>query len=72
MLTLGFSRRGFYHASADERLANFEAHERAFGHFGGHTREHLYDRPQTVGYADETGRRLWNPTLQSICRLLGL
>ena len=59
VLTLGFSRRGFYHACADERLAQFlEAHERAFAHFGGHTREHLYDRPRTVCSADETGRRL--------------
>lgn len=39
VLTLGFSRRGFYHACADERLAQFlEAHERAFAHFGGHTK----------------------------------
>jgi transposase len=49
VLTLGFSRRGFYSACADERMAQFlEAHERAFAHFGGHTREHLYDRPRTV------------------------
>jgi transposase len=48
-LTLGFSRRGVYDACADERLAQFlEAHERAFAHFGGHTREPLYDRPRTV------------------------
>ncbi|MDF0675333.1 MAG: IS21 family transposase [Nitrospira sp.] len=66
VLTLGFSRRGVYHACADERLAQFlEAHERAFAHFGGHTREHLYDRPRTVCYADETGRRIWNPTFNA-------
>lgn len=41
VLTLGYSRRGFYWPSADERLAQFlEAHERAFDHFGGHTQEH--------------------------------
>lgn len=72
VLTLGFSRRGFYHACADERLAQFlEAHERAFAHFGGHTREHLYDRPRTVCYADETGRRLWNPTFKAFADYWG-
>jgi len=36
VLTLGFSRRGFYHACADERLAQFlEAHERAFADYWG-------------------------------------
>lgn len=72
VLTLGFSRRGFYHACADERLAQFlEAHERAFAHFGGHTREHLYDRPRTVCSADETGRRLWNPTFKAFADYWG-
>lgn len=72
VLTLGFSRRGFYHACADERLAQFlEAHERAFAHFGGHTREHLYDRPRTVCYADETGRRMWNPTFKAFADYWG-
>jgi transposase len=46
VLTLGYSRRGFYWAYPDERLGQFlEAHERAFAHFGGLTAEHLYDRP---------------------------
>jgi len=72
VLTLGFSRRGFYHACADERLAQFlEAHEQAFAHFGGHTREHLYDRPRTVCYADETGRRIWNPTFKAFADYWG-
>jgi len=72
VLTLGFSRRGFYHACADERLAQFlEAHERAFAHFGGHTHEHLYDRPRTVCYADATGRRLWNPTFKAFADYWG-
>jgi transposase len=72
VLTLGFSRRAFYHACADERLAQFlESHERAFAHFGGHTREHLYDRPRTVCYADDTGRRLWNPTFKAFADYWG-
>lgn len=72
VLTLGFSRRGFYYACADERLAQFlEAHERAFAHFGGHTREHLYDRPRTVCYADHTGQRIWNPTFKAFADYWG-
>ncbi|MFO0698806.1 MAG: IS21 family transposase [Nitrospira sp.] len=72
ILTLGFSRRGFYYACADERMAQFlEAHERAFAHFGGHTREHLYDRPRTVCYPDDTGRRIWNPTFKAFADYWG-
>lgn len=72
VLTLGFSRRGFYYACADERMAQFlDAHERAFAHFGGHTREHLYDRPRAVCYADETRRRLWNPTFKAFADYWG-
>lgn len=73
VLTLGFSRRGFYHACADERMTQFlEAHERAFAHFGGHTREHLYDRPRTVCYRDDTGRRIWNPTFKAFADYWGV
>jgi hypothetical protein len=72
VLTLGFSRRGFYYACADERLAQFlESHERAFAHFGGHTREHLYDRPRTVCYGDDAGRRIWNPTFKAFADYWG-
>jgi len=72
VLTLGFSRRGFYYACADERMAQFlEAHERAFAHLGGHTREHLYDRPRTVCYPDDTGRRVWNPTFKAFADYWG-
>lgn len=66
MLTLGFSRRGLYNACADGRMAQFlEAQERAFEHFGGHTREHLYDRPRAVCYRDDTGRRVRNPAFKA-------
>jgi hypothetical protein len=38
VLTLGFSRRGFYQACPNETLGQFlDAHERAFEYFGGHT-----------------------------------
>jgi transposase len=72
VLTLGFSRRGFYFACADEQMAQFlEAHERAFEHFGGLTREHLYDRARTVCYPDEEGRRVWNPTFKAFAEYWG-
>lgn len=66
VFTLGYSRRGFYWATPDERLPQFlEAHERAFDHFGGHTREHLYDRPRIVCRPDGDGRWQWNPTFRA-------
>ncbi len=67
VLTLGYSRRGIYWPSADERMAQFlDAHERAFEHFGGHTREHLYDRTRCVCYPNREGRVVWNPTFKSL------
>lgn len=72
VLTLGYSRRGFYWPSADERLSQFlDAHERAFEHFGGHTREHLYDRTRCVCYPDSEGRVVWNPTFKSFAEYWG-
>jgi transposase len=72
VLTLGYSRRGFYWPSADERMPQFlDAHERAFEHFGGHTREHLYDRTRCVCYPDGQGRVVWNPTFKSFAEYWG-
>ena len=69
---LGYSRRGFYHARADERLSQFlDAHERAFEHFGGHTREHLYNRARTVCYPDGEGKIVWNPTFKAFAEYWG-
>jgi len=72
VLTLGFSRRAFYSAAADERLAQLlDAHERAFEHFGGHTHEHLYDRPRTICYPNREGRVVWNPTFKAFADYWG-
>jgi transposase len=73
VLTLGFSRRGFYRACADERLAQFlDAHEAAFAHFGGHTREHLYDRPRTVcAPGRDDGKVVWNATFKAFADYWG-
>lgn len=72
VLTLGYSRRGFYWPSADERLSQFlDAHERAFEHFGGHTREHFYERTRCVCYPDSEGRLVWNPAFKSFAEYWG-
>jgi transposase len=72
VLTLGFSRRGFYQTCPNETLPQFlDAHERAFEHFGGHTREHLYDRPRTVCQGAEQGRIIWNSTFRAFAEYWG-
>ncbi|HEX7074402.1 MAG TPA: IS21 family transposase [Hyphomicrobiaceae bacterium] len=65
VLTLGFSRRGYYRVCANEQLGLFlESHEAAFEHFGGLTREHLYDRPRTV-CEPVGGKWRWNETFRA-------
>jgi len=72
VLTLGYSRRHFLEPALNERVPQFlDAHERAFEHFGGHTREHLYDRPRTVCQPDGAGGVIWNATFQSFARYWG-
>lgn len=73
ILTLGYSRRGFQAPFFNERLPQFlDAHEQAFDYFGGHTREHLYDRPRTVcARSTEAGRPIWNPTFKSFADYWG-
>jgi hypothetical protein len=71
-LTLGFSRRTFYCSSPNERIAQFlEAHERAFDYFGGHTREHLYDRARTVCLPSESGKVRWNSVFKAFADYWG-
>lgn len=72
VLTLGYSRRHYMEPALNERVPQFlDAHERAFDHFGGHTREHLYDRPRTICRPDGEGGVVWNPTFQSFARYWG-
>ncbi len=72
ILTLGYSRRSFYLACRDEQLPTFlDAHEQAFAYFGGHTTEHLYDRPRTVCRPGDGGRIVWNPTFQAFAHYWG-
>lgn len=72
ILTLGYCRRGFHLACRDEQLPTFlDAHERAFDHFGGHTKEHLYDRPRTVCRPTGDGGIAWNPTFHAFAKYWG-
>ncbi|MGH8513181.1 MAG: IS21 family transposase, partial [Gammaproteobacteria bacterium] len=72
VLILGFSRRSFVWAAPNEQLEQFlEAHERAFEHFGGRTREHLYDRPRTVCRPNGQGKVIWNGTFRAFADYWG-
>jgi transposase len=72
ILTLGYSRRSFHEPCVGETLSQFlDAHERAFEHFGGHTREHLYDRPRTVCQPSREGRVVWNATFKQFADYWG-
>jgi transposase len=72
VLTLGFSRRSYYQPCLTEALPQFlDAHERAFEYFGGHTREHLYDRARTVCQGTAEGRILWNSTFRTFADYWG-
>lgn len=72
VLTLGFSRRSYYEPCPNERLPQFlDAHEHAFEYFGGHTREHLYDRPRTVCHGTAEGKLVWNPTFKAFADYWG-
>jgi transposase len=72
ILTLGYSRRSFHEPCLGETLSQFlDAHERAFDYFGGHTREHLYDRPRTVCLPGGDGRIIWNATFKQFADYWG-
>jgi hypothetical protein len=47
------------------------AHEHAFEHFAGVTREILYDRMRTVMLGEHAGQKRWNPTFQAFARHWG-
>jgi transposase len=63
VMTLGYSRRGWAEGYEHERMESLlAAHEHAFEHFGGVTREILYDRMRTVIQGEQEGSKRWNPT----------
>jgi transposase len=61
VMTLGYSRRGWAEGYEHERMESLlAAHEHGFEHFGGVTREILYDRMRTVIQGEREGRKRWN------------
>ena len=72
VLTLGYSRRSVYVPCLSEALGDLlDAHEQAFAHFGGHTQEHLYDRPRTVCAPAGTNGVRWNTTFKAFADFWG-
>jgi transposase len=67
VMVLGYSRRIFARAYFSEGLdALLDAHDLAFRHFGGRTRELLYDNPRTIVLSKDeaTGHVSWNATFK--------
>jgi transposase len=67
VMVLGYSRRVYARAYRSEGLdALLDAHERAFSHFGGRTRELLYDNPRTIVLKKDeaSGHVVWNATFK--------
>lgn len=72
VLTLGYSRRAWAEGYEHERMESLlSAHEHAFEHFGGVTREILYDRMRTVILGERDGKKRWNPTFQAFAQYWG-
>ena len=72
VLTLGYSRRSVYVPCLTEALGDLlDAHEQAFTHFGGHTQEHLYDRPRTVCVPRGADGVRWNTTFKAFADFWG-
>ena len=70
VLTLDFSRRSAL-SERDARPVALDAHEQAFAYFGGHTQEHLYDRPRTVCEPRGAGGVRWNTTFKAFADFWG-
>lgn len=72
VMTLGYSRRAWAEGYEHERMESLlSAHEHAFEHFAGVTREILYDRMRTVMLSEAEGRKRWNPSFQAFARHWG-
>jgi transposase len=72
VMTLGYSRRGWAEGYEHERMESLlAAHEHGFEHFGGVTREILYDRMRTVIQGERDGAKRWNSTFQAFAQHWG-
>ena len=64
--------RSVYVPCLTEALGDLlDAHEQAFTHFGGHTQEHLYDRPRTVCVPRGADGVRWNATFKAFADFWG-
>jgi transposase len=74
VLTLGFSRKMYAVATADEKMPSFlRSHEEAFGLLGGVPHEIVYDNLKSVvlGRDFEGSRFEWNPVFWDFSRYYG-
>ena len=72
VLTLGYSRRAWAEGYQNERMESLlSAHEHGFEHFGGVTREILYDRMRTVIQGEHDGKKRWNSTFKAFAEYWG-
>lgn len=72
VMVLGYSRRIFALAALDQKVpALLAGHEAAFEHFGGRTRDILYDNPKTIAL-ERDGRLIrLNPVFEDFARHWG-
>lgn len=69
VMVLGYSRRIFARASLDQKVPTLLGnHEAAFEHFGGRTREILYDNPKTIVLEREGRAVRLNPVFEDFAR----
>ncbi len=73
VMTLGYSRRAWVEGYEHERMDSLLlAHEHAFEHFAGVTREILYDRMRTVMLKRARRPEALEPDLPGLCPALGI
>ena len=72
VMVLGYSRRTFVRATLDEKVPTLlGCHEAAFEHFGGRTREILYDNPKTIALEHNGQKIRLNPAFEDFARYWG-
>lgn len=72
VMVLGFSRRIFVQATLSEKVPTLlGCHEAAFEHFGGRTREILYDNPKTIALEHNGQKIRLNPAFEDFARYWG-
>jgi transposase len=72
VMVLGYSRRIFARATLDQKIpALLSCHEAAFEHFGGRTRDILYDNPKTIALERDGRLVRLNPVFEDFARYWG-